>query len=141
MPHASDSAAQRDAEAVIIKAISDQLGADLVPRRVDLPGGTWVEVDAADPGHSVFAEAFAHVGPMKGGQQRKVALDVLKLITIQRSHPGARLVLAFCDESAMSSLTRWLGEAITIWDIERRVAPLDPQLRERLLEAQARQYR
>jgi hypothetical protein len=139
MPHGSDSAAQRDAEAVIIKAISDQLGADLVPRRVDLPGGTWVEVDAAD--HTVFAEAIAHVGPMKGGQRRKVALDVLKLITVQRSHPGARLVLGFCDESAMSSLTGWLGEAITILDIERRVVPLDPQLRERLLKAQARQYR
>jgi hypothetical protein len=39
--HASDSAVQREAEAVILKAISEQLGSLLEPRRVDLPGGTW----------------------------------------------------------------------------------------------------
>ena len=38
--HASDSAVQREAEAVIVKAISEQLGTLLEPRRVDLPGGT-----------------------------------------------------------------------------------------------------
>ncbi len=70
-----------------------------------------------------------------------MALDVLKLITLQRSHPGARLVLAFSDESAMSSLTGWLGEAIAAWKLDQRLAPIDAEFRKRLLEVQARQYR
>jgi hypothetical protein len=86
--HASDSAIQREAEAVILKVISEQLGTLLGPRRVDLPGGTWVEVDGVSADLSVFTEGFAHVGPMKGGQKRKVALDVLKVITLQRSYRG-----------------------------------------------------
>jgi hypothetical protein len=78
---------------------------------------------------------------MKDGQKRKVALDVLKLITLQRTYPEAQLVLAFCDAGAMNSLTGWLGEAIATWSLDWRLAPLDPELRNRLLEVQARQYR
>lgn len=141
MTHASDSAIQLEAEAVILTAIGTQLDTVLAPRRVDLPGGAWVEVDGVSADLRVFNEAFAHVGPMKGGQKRKVALDVLKLITLQRSHPDARFVLAFCDESAMSSLTGWLGEAIAAWKLDQRVAAIDAELRSRLLEVQTRQYR
>ena len=110
-------------------------------RRVDFPRGTSVEVDGVSADLSVFTEGFAHVGPMKGGQKRKVALDVLKLITLQRSHPSARLVLAFCDEGAMGSLTGWIGEAIAAWKLDRRLAPIDAELCGRLLQVQARQYR
>lgn len=91
MPHASDSKIQRDAEAVILKAVGAELGTVLAPRRVDLTSGAWVRVDGASADLGVFAEAFAHVGPMKAGQKRKVALDVLKLITLQRSHPAPDL--------------------------------------------------
>ena len=78
---------------------------------------------------------------MNGGQKRKVALDVLKLITLQRIYPEAQLVLAFCDSAAIQSLTGWLGEAIGTWKLDRRLASLSPELRNRLLEVQARQYR
>lgn len=141
MPHNSDSATQREAETVILDAISAQLGTTLAKRRVDLPGGSWVEVDGVAEDMSVFAEAFAHVGPMKGGQKRKVALDVLKLITLQRAYPEAQLVLAFCDSTAVNSLTGWLGEAIGMGKLDRRLAPLNPELINRLLEVQVRQYR
>jgi hypothetical protein len=141
VPHDSDSAVQREAEIQILDGIGSQLEQTLVKRRVGLPGGRWVEVDGVAADLSVFAEAFARQGPMKGGQKRKVALDVLKLITLQRLHPGSQLVLAFCDEAAMNSLTGWLDEAIDTWNVDRMVAPLDPELRARLIDVQARQYR
>ena len=91
--HASDSAVQWEAESIILKAVGVD-PAPRSPRRVDLPQGTWVEVDGVNTDLGVFAQAFAHIG-----QKRKVALDALTLITVQRSHPGARLVLAFCEEA------------------------------------------
>jgi hypothetical protein len=60
---------------------------------------TWVEVDGVSADLSVFPESFTHVGPMKGGQKRQVALDVLKLSLWQRRPPRAWLVLAFRDQS------------------------------------------
>lgn len=91
--HLSDSAVQREAEKEILSSLSDRVGMPLTKRRIDLPGGTWTEVDGASPDLSVLAEASARQGKMKGGQKRKVALDVLKLITIRRHIPEARLVL------------------------------------------------
>jgi hypothetical protein len=41
----------------------------------------------------------------------------------------------------MSSLTGWLGESIAAWKLDQRLAPIDSELRSRLLDAQARQYR
>jgi hypothetical protein len=141
MPHASDSAVQREAEIEILRGVSHRLAKPLAKLRVDLPGGTWVEVDGAAADLSVFAEAFARQGGMKGGQKRKVALDVLKLITLRRVYPSAQLVLAFCDDAAVESLTGWIAEAIETWNVDRMVVPLDPGLRARLIEVQARQYR
>jgi hypothetical protein len=61
--HDSDS---REAEIEILKGISGLLGKPLGKRHFDLPGGTWVEVDGVAADLSVFAEAFAHQGAMKG---------------------------------------------------------------------------
>jgi len=141
MTSAGDASVQQDAELVILKTFSSQLGKRLVRRPVPLPGGTWVEVDGVDDDLGVFAEVFANVGPMKGGQKRKVALDTLKLVTLQRTHPSAHLVLVFCDESAKNSLTGWLDEAITTFGVKRCVVTIDPELRQRLIEVQVRQYR
>lgn len=141
MPHDSDSAVQREAEIEILDGIGGRLGKRLSKQRLDLPGGAWVEVDGVASDLSVLVEAFAHQGPMKGGQKRKVALDVLKLITLRRVYPDAELVLAFSDEAAMNSVTGWMAEAIEAWMIHRMVAPLDADLRSRLVKVQARQYR
>ena len=89
----------------------------------------------------MFSEVFAHVGPMKGGQKRQVALDTLKLVTLERIHPHAHLVLVFCDELAKDSLGGWLDEAIATFGVNRLVATIQPGLRQRLTDVQARQYR
>lgn len=108
-------------------------------RRIDLPNGSWVKVDAVTVDESVLVEAFAHVGPLKGGQKRKVALDTLKLRTVadSRDEP-TRLVLAFADKAAVDSIRGWLRYAIDAAGVETIVVPISDATREGLIAAQAK---
>lgn len=139
--HRSDSAVQRAAEATILAAVAARLGVALSPRSFVLPNGSRVQVDGTDPDVSVLVEVFARQGALKGGQQKKVCQDALKLITLRCMHPNARLVIAFADEhaSAYASSGTWVAEALSTWGVEVLVVEIDPALRARIREAQARQ--
>jgi len=82
--HLSDSSVQRRAEATFIAALADSLGLVLLasPGRISLAGDVWVEVDARSPDSSVFVEAYARQGSLKGAQVKKQ--DILKLALLQR---------------------------------------------------------
>lgn len=100
-------------ESLILAGLGPEYG-PLGPMTLTLPGGARVDVDGVAPDHSVFVEAFAHQGRMKDSQPKKVAQDALKLITIRRDYPDARVVLAFADELASRSVLGkgWLAEAL-----------------------------
>jgi hypothetical protein len=139
--HPSNSAVQRGAESAILDALSAEFGVALAPRSVPLPNGARVDVDGATADFSVLVEAFSRQGALKGGQQKKVCQDALKLITLGRIHPGARLVIAFADPEAATYATRgtWVAEALATWGIEVIVVDIAPELRTRIREAQLRQ--
>ena len=141
MAHQSDSTEQRDAEAIILAALSETLGQALTPTRVTLPGGAKVEVDGAASDPPVFVEVFAHQGRLRGGQFHKVSTDALKLITVREATPGARLILAFADEAAARPMlgTSWRAEALRLWNIEVVVVDIDDETRRSITEAQVRQ--
>lgn len=139
--HASDSTAQAAAEPLILAAVAEQLGVTLAPRRLALPGGASADVDGVAADESVLVEVFARQGALKGGQRGKIARDALKLITLGRHRPGARLILALADEAAAKPLKAksWLAEALTTFQIEVLVVDLDPDLRAGIRAAQVRQ--
>ena len=139
--HRSDSAVQRAAEATILAAVAARLGVALAPRSFVLPNGSRVDVDGTALDASVLVEVFARQGALKGGQQKKVCQDALKLITLRHMHPNARLVIAFADEhaSTYASSGTWVAEALSTWGVEVLVVEIDPALRARIREAQARQ--
>jgi hypothetical protein len=141
MAHQSDSREQRSAEPLIRDAVSAAVGVELTPRSLRLDGRARVEVDGVAPDESVFVEIFAHQGRLKGAQFHKVARDALKLITLARSRPESRLIIAFCDADAAAcvSASSWLAEALRTWGIEVLVANLDPDVRAGLRDAQVRQ--
>jgi len=118
--HVSDSAVQRRAEAVIRDRLAERLRVPLAARTIKLAAGAPVEVDAASPDGSVLAEIFARQGELKGGQQKKVAIDTLKLITVRREHPDTRLVIAFADEEASRYATGggWIAQALRSWNVD-----------------------
>jgi hypothetical protein len=139
--HASDSSVQTRAEAVIRDLLAQELGVTLEPTPLKLEGGPTVKVDAAAPDNTVIAEIFARQGQLKGGQQKKVAIDALKLITLRRVHQDARLILAFADEAASRYATAggWVAQALREWNVEVKVRDIPGELRAEILAAQSTQ--
>jgi len=140
--HASASDVQQHAEEAIRAALSEKLGVPLAPGSRQLAEGARVDVDAVSPDWSIVAEIFARHGRLKGGQQKKVASDTLKLITIRRHVPeGARLVLAFADHEAAAYAQGggWFAHALRAWDVHIEVVAIPEELRERIRAAQHRQ--
>jgi hypothetical protein len=144
MAHQSDSLTQREVESLIIAGLSAKLRRKLAKRRLSLPGGAEVEVDGVSRDESILAEAFAHQGPLKGGQFGKVAKDTLKLLTLARDRKSARLILAFADPvpaAQVASGKSWLAEALKTWKVAVVVVDLDAATRDGIKAAQVRQYR
>ncbi len=141
MAHPSDSLAQRLAEPLILAGASRVLGVQLAPRSLRLGNGARTDVDGVAIDESVLVEVFAHRGRFKAGQAHKVANDALKLITLGRSRPASRLVIALGDAVAASSITgrSWLAEALQTWGVEVLVVPVDTNTVARLDVAQAKQ--
>lgn len=92
--------ALREAETLIRERLASTVGMGLAPATLRLGTGAAVQVDAVSADRAVLAEIFAHQGPLKGGQRRKIAADALRLITLGRDRPGTRLILALADEQA-----------------------------------------
>jgi len=139
--HLSDSTEQRQAEPLILEQVAAYVGKPLTKRTITLPHGGRVEVDGVADDDSVFVEVFAHVGALKGSQRHKPAVDALKLITLARQHPQARLIIAFADAAAARYLTgaSWRAEAMRTWNVEVFIATLDDSVRDGILAAQLRQ--
>lgn len=141
MEHQSSSHEQRAADPVILAGAAAQLGVDLAPATLTLTGGARVDVDGVAADRSAFVEVFAHQGRLRGGQFHKVARDALKLITLGREHPEARLAVVFGDAEAAACVTgaSWLAEALRTWRVDVLVVDVDDELRTLLTAAQERQ--
>jgi hypothetical protein len=99
-------------------------------------------VDGISEDPPAYIEVFAHQGPLKAGQRHKVATDVLKLITLGREHPEARLIIAFADREAADTVTgsTWLAQALRSGHVEVVVAEVNPALLGLIRAAQRRQF-
>ena len=138
MAHPSDSSVQVEAEAIIRDKVAALLGTALAPATVTFNTGAPMQVNGAAVDESVLIEIFARQGRLKAGQQKKVALDAFKLITLRRSRPDARLILAFADADAAASArgNGWLAQALAIWGVEVLIVDLDDELRDEIRAAQ-----
>jgi len=108
---------------------------------VTLSGGVWVEVDARSEDGTVFVEAYARQGNLKGAQLKKIGQDILKLALLKRevSHVNARAIIAFASQEACDSVRGWLRRAAEAFDVEFCVVSITAQLQEQILLAQGRQ--
>jgi hypothetical protein len=134
----SDSTVQRKAEGVIRERLAKRLEVALEPAVIELGQGAPVHVDAVSRDGKVLAEIFARQGELKGGQQKKVAIDTLKLITIRRERREAKLYVAFADTQASQYATGggWVAQALRTWDVNVVVVDIPQQLRDEIIEAQ-----
>jgi hypothetical protein len=126
---------------LILAGVAAEVEVALGPQSISLPDGAQVDVDGVADDHSVLVEVFARQGRLKGAQFHKVARDALKLITLGRVYPDARLILAFGDQEAANCVTAksWLAEALRTWGVDVVVVELDDDVRDGLRAAQTRQ--
>ena len=91
------------------------------------------------------AEAYAHQGPLKGGQGDKVVADAFKLLYLARQWPNAELVLLFSDDAAARTFRppskSWVAKAVTTLGVKIEVVPVPAAMRDELRRAQIRQSR
>lgn len=143
---AGDSQEQRGAERVMLDLLGAQLGLELNPAAITVPSGERVEVDGADAGRTVLAECWAHQGPPKSAQRHKVLADAFKLAWVGTTlYPRPQLILCLSDPLAAAPFIpggrSWAARALQDHRITVSVVDLPDELRQRLLEAQRRQYR
>lgn len=143
---AGDSAEQRGAERVMLDLLGAQLGLELNPATITVPSGERVQVDGADASRTVLAECWAHQGPPKSAQRHKVLADAFKLAWIATTvYPRPQLILCLSDPLAaapfLPGARSWAARALQDHDITVSVVTLPGDLRQRLLQAQHRQYR
>jgi hypothetical protein len=144
VPHPSDSTAQRDAEPLIVSAVSEYRGIELSAATIGLDDGVEVQIDGASQDRSVLVEAYAHVGPLLSGQSRKLSNDAFKLVWAGRRLGASRLVIAVADIDAEAYLTRphaWLTAALRDSAVEVLRVSIDAAARARVVEAQRVQFR
>jgi hypothetical protein len=142
-PPPGDSREQQEAEATMVALLGARLGIALAPRRIELNGGVRVELDAASDDLSVLVEAWAHQGPVKSAQRNKVLTDAFKLAFLaQELGRPVRLILLLSDEEAARRFQAgWAAAALARFNIELAIVELSPAGRQRIRDAQARQYR
>lgn len=142
---AGDSQVQREAESVLLSALSASISVPLAPARLHLPDGTYVDCDGVSKDPSVLAEVWAHIGPPKSAQRNKVLADALKLAHVSSVLGGQhRKILCFSDDEAakpFQSRRSWYAGALRTLDIQVHVVDLPNEWRQRVVAAQARQYR
>lgn len=147
--HPSSSSEQRAIEVWALAEASGRLGVHLAKERIVLSDGAVVEIDGVDEAHTVACEVYAHVGELRGGQPKKLATDVLKLVVLQadQSHPSRhtlRIVMVVVDGAAARTLMSgrsWLGSAVRRFGVEVLLLDLSQRQRDLLIAVQKRQFR
>ncbi|WP_270888934.1 hypothetical protein [Pedococcus sp. 5OH_020] len=141
--HQSDSAVQRNAETAIVEALATKLGfkGALSPKRVTVPGGSFVQLDACSDDESILVEAYARQGRLKGAQIKKISQDILKLAPLKRDPrmSDSRAIAVFASEEARDSITGWIRSAAEQFHIEQLVVDIPDSLRDEIKAAQARE--
>src|SRR5580692_10686499 len=106
--HVSDSAEQRTAESFALEAIGKKLGVELLPRTLQLPDGSCVEIDGGAEGPPrTLAEVYAHQGRLKPAQSDKLLADAFKLVAARNlvfPCDHTRVLLVLTDEDAARGL-------------------------------------
>lgn len=93
-------------------------------------------------GEWIFIEIYAHQGPLKSAQRKKVCTDILKLITAEQlfTKPIQKYILFGCEEALkFFQNNSWHTQAVAKWKIKLEVGTLSEQTKLRLKAAQARQ--
>lgn len=102
------------------------------------PDGVWIDPN----GNYIIAECYIHIGKLKSGQLRKLAIDAFKLSSIKKANKSSLIIECkiILPEELFQRIgqTGWLFEAIH-QETEILPIPLSETERQELIEAINRQ--
>ena len=139
-----DSREQQKAEIWLLDSLSRHLGVTLTKKRFSLDEGGWIELDGFCESPLVLCEAFAHIGPPKGGQKHKVMADAFKLLFVNALVKGdGKRILLFADREAAARFQgkSWMAQCLNKHNIIVEIIEPSLERKTELLKAQKRQYR
>ena len=140
--HPSESSRQMKLERRLVADVEDHLGVLLESQTIPLTTGGSVQVDGINEKKRILCEAFAHVGEVKSGQQRKLAQDILKLIAVERDRGRRwRKVVCVNDGPAFGLLAgrSWLAGVARLMGVEIHLGRISASSRARIAATQRRQ--
>ena len=139
----SSSHEQRGIERYVFSELENILQVSLQSNpKVFLDEGVHIEPDFYSEQEKIVGEIFAHHGKTKGGQNHKVAQDILKMLLLEKMQGITyRKYLVVCDKEMEKVLTgkSALAESIRQFDINLLRVELPEGLRNKILNAQSRQ--
>ena len=139
----SSSHEQREIERYVFAEVEDLLRVSLQRNpKVFLTEGVHIEPDFYSKEAKIVGEIFAHHGKTKGGQNHKVAQDILKMLLLEKTEGITyRKLLVVCDKQMEKALTgkSALAESIRQFGINLLCVELPEELRDKILDAQNRQ--
>jgi hypothetical protein len=120
---------KHDHPRLLLQRVMESVGCHLEPRRVALEGGGVVRIDGIDRDESILVEIFADRGQLKGPQRRRLSQHALKLITLGRTRPAARLIVAVADADVARAARQdgWLAQALASWNVEVLLIEREPK--------------
>jgi hypothetical protein len=140
--HDSSSHENKAAEIAVIDVLRERPGlATLRPKTVELATGIAINVDAVTDADDCFVEVLAHHGKLVGGQKRKVAMDILKLVAVHERYPDAQLLVALTGHQAARSVAGWVRFVAESNGIQIEAVELGQEWELRLEAARAKQTR
>jgi hypothetical protein len=119
---------KHDHRRLLLQRVMESVGCHLEPRGVALEGGGVVRIDGIDRDESILVEVFADRGQLKGPQRRRLSQHALKLITLGRTRPAARLIVAVADADVARAARQdgWLAPALASWGVEVLLVEREP---------------
>ena len=141
----SSSAYQRQIEEIIFSEIQKSLGSDLISNAqvpVNSANGIYIKPDFYSEKRRIIGEIHTHAGRLKGGQPKKIAGDILKMLLHDKvTHCEYTKYIVVCDQEEYDQLTgnNMLAETIRQFDIHVLLIPLDEKTNEMLREVMKKQ--
>lgn len=139
-PHDSSSHENAAAELANMDLLGSRPGlSSLRPKTVELTAKVKINVDGVTEANVCFVEVLAHHGKLIGGQKRKVAMDILKLVAVRGRYPEANLIIALTGHEAARSVAGWVRFVAESNGIHVEGLELGPEWESRLDAARAKQ--
>lgn len=139
-PHDSSSHENAAAEIAVMDLLRGRPGlGSLRPKTIELAADVEINVDGVTETDDCFVEVLAHHGKLIGGQKRKVAMDILKLVAVHERYPDAHLIVALTGHEAARSVAGWVRFVAESNGIHIEAIELGPEWEARLDAARAKQ--